>query len=846
MKLLRTRAALAAALSAAALFAACDNSGNPFTPGGPVPGGGSPTAADSTDPAVTIVRPDTGTDNLAVGDSLFVRARVTDNTGLASVKVEGYSIRGSAQLGTAVRVNRFDSKTVRLDSLGRVVQDTTVDRFLYATSDTVPETGVFVVVTARDTAGNESADTIRVNLGGPRVSLQLESSQEPRGGSQLSLRVSASEPRDLLTSVLVRGTGAATFERLLQFTPARGELDSLLVIPLPEAAVGALTVTATAVSASNQQGTAVPLSITVAPAAADVVLPRTTLLAPIPSRLEQSDSFTVQVSGADESGIDSVGVTVFAIRRSGGAPDTLRVYRGAGQTTGGATFRFAVGELGLDPLQGTDVDLEVTGWSRDARGNCGAATSTGTPQQLPCATGSGGARVATGPGRLVQVFVARGFSIRRPNEGDVIADLVADERRVYLSNLSRNRVEVFPIGATAYGTPVRVGSEPWGLALGRNRDTLFVANSGGTNISLIPLNTAGPLVEAEERRIFTPNEVLYRVVFNLALAPEEVTIYDYSDRPQFIAQTSLGQLVYSTKPTGVAPDGTVRIYDPRKRNVEIFTGYVRRGAIASEAIVVNARSAGMTIGNPKGLQVCVRRRAGDTTDPPCFTGRVDAVADSVDSMRALPPVNGVRYDTRVDVFSDIREVGLSDTTFVAVSGDRTTVAVGEGVRSRARVPVFGVQGDSLVLTGDIYDLINNADERVIGLGLNYDGSLGAARGNGVYFFTRDLRLQGRAASGSPAGGIALHPDNAAYPGAPGTRRAFVSGLDENGKPYIDIIDTFNFSGNPAHRIYLRDAVTGAMVVAPRAPSDPASVRLRLYAITTGGILSLMVTDADLQ
>ncbi|HEY0014779.1 MAG TPA: hypothetical protein VGC13_00615 [Longimicrobium sp.] len=845
MRLLRTRAALAAALSAAALFAACDNTGNPFQPGpGPGPGPGGPAAADSTRPTAVLVLPDTATDNLAVGDSLFVRARVTDNTALASVTVEGFSVRGSESLGTAVKVTRFDSKTVRLDSLGRAVRDTTVDRFLYATSDTVPETGVFVVVTARDTAGNAAADTFRVNLGGPRVSLQLASSGEPRGGSQITLRVSASEPRDLLTSVVVRGTGAATFERVLTFTPARAQLDSLLVISLPQAALGSLTVTATATSASNQQGASVPLVLSVAAAEADVTLPRTTFLAPIPSRLEQADSFEVQVSGADESGIDSVGVTVFAVRRGTSPADTLRVYRGAGATTGGAVFRFALAELGLDPLQGTNVDLEVTAWSRDLRGNCGAATTMATPQQLPCATGPGGARVTTGAGRLVQLFVARGLTMRRPNPGDVIADLVADSQRVYLSNLSRNRVEVFPIGATAYGTPVRVGSEPWGLALGRTGDTLFVANSGGTNISAIPL-TPGTLTEAEDARIFTPNEQLYRVVFDETLTPGRVEVYDYSDRPQFIAQTSLGQLVYSTKPTGAAPDGTVRIFDPRKNNVEIFTGYVRRGVIGTEAIVVNARSAALVIGNPKQLEVCVRRRAGDTVDPPCFRGNTEFVAAMVDSMRALPPVNGVRYDTRVDVFTNIQEVGLSDTTFVAVSGDRTTVAVGEGVRERARVPVFTVAGDSLALSGNIYDLINNADERVIGLGLNYDGSLGAARGTGVYFFTRDLRLQGRAPSGSPAGGIAMHPENRGYPGAPANRRAFVSGLDESGAPYIDIIDTFNFSGNPARRIYLRDPVIGAMAVAPRAPGDPASVRLRLYAITSGGILSVAITDADM-
>jgi hypothetical protein len=96
-------------------------------------------------------------------------------------------------------------------------------------------------------------------------------------------------------------------------------------------------------------------------------------------------------------------------------------------------------------------------------------------------------------------------------------------------------------------------------------------------------------------------------------------------------------------------------------------------------------------------------------------------------------------------------------------------------------------------------------------------------------------------SGSPTGGVAMHPENANYPtGA--LRLSFVSGI-QDGRPYVDVLNTFNFFR--VKRIYLRDAVVGALVVAPRAPGDPASVNLRLYALTTTGVLSLPVTNADL-
>src|SRR5215207_5948470 len=172
--------------------------------------------------------------------------------------------------------------------------------------------------------------------------------------------------------------------------------------------------------------------------------------------------------------------------------------------------------------------------------------------------------------------------------------------------------------------------------------------------------------EAEDKRIFTRNERLYSVAHSGGVVVS-VTLHDYSDRPQFIAQASNGLLVYSTKPTTAAADGTVRIYDPVKLRSEIFIGYVDRHT-STRAIVVNADSA---FEAEDGLMVCPRRRFGDTADPSCITGNVYTVADSLFKLRLLPAnAAGGKWDTRVDVGAAIEEVGFADTTFVAVSGDR--------------------------------------------------------------------------------------------------------------------------------------------------------------------------------
>jgi hypothetical protein len=843
MNLFRGRAAVMAALVAATLLAACDNSGNPFRvvpPGEDGGGGGGTPAADSTAPTVTILLPSAATPTIAVGDSLFVQARVQDASGVREVRMEGFSVRGDPNLGTAVRVDRWDAKTVDLSGLGRAVTDTTVNRFLYATEDSLPEERVFVVVTARDSAGNASADTFQVAVGGPRISvLQVPPGEEPRGGSQLTLRIEAADPRDLLNGVTVQGSGAFAFTRTFSFTPARAELDTTVVIPIPQTAVGTLQVTGTATSGSNQNGVAVPISINIRPADLDVTAPRVTFSTSIPQRVEQADSFSVTVSAADETRVDSVGVTVLAIRRTSTTADTLRVYIGRGAVTGG-TFRFGYEALGLSPVDTASVDIEVTAWARDPAGNCGAATTPNAPQQLPCTAGPQGSRLTAGPGRLVAVFVARGRTLARPNGTDVIADLVADDNFVYLSNFTRNRVELLPLGGTAYGTPVRVGSNPWGLALGRNRDSLYVANSGGTNISVVPLG-GSVLQEAENRRLFPRNERLYGVNFSPAGAVTSVTEHDYSDRPQFLGQTSNGLIVYSTRPTPSAEDGTVRIYDPKKLRSEIFIGYVNRHT-EGRAVVVNADSAFHLPGDL--IQVCPRRRFGDTVDPDCISGELLVVRDALVSLRMAPPnASGGRYDTRLDIGAFINEVGFADTTFVATSTDRRYVAVGEGVRENARIPMFEAVGDSLVLRGDVRDLISNAAERVIGLGINRDGTIGVARGGQAYFFNDTLRLQGTMESGAPTGGVAMHPQNFGYPLNPVNRLAFVSGTD-NDRPYIDVLDAFYFT--PIRRIYLRDPVVGALVVAPRAPGDPANVNLRLYALTSTGVLGVAITNEDLQ
>lgn len=543
---------------------------------------------------------------------------------------------------------------------------------------------------------------------------------------------------------------------------------------------------------------------TIAPSESRVVLPLPDAVVAI------GDPLQVRVAVADDVALDSV--SVVALGASAGAPTFDReVLRYAPSDT----IRSDTALLTLRPSNGQAT---------------GAVTLVSTAFDR-----AGNPRSDT---LRISLAAIRGEFVAIENSVDRLVDLVTDGERVFVSNFSRNRVEVLNVGTNARSS-FRVGSQPWGLALSPDRSTLYVANSGGTNISVVDLRVA--LQENEARRIQTPNVQLFEVPFSRdsiervingqktkisVQVPSGVTGYDYSDRPQFIAQTSSGDILYSTKPARAAADGTIR----RRRangSVELFLDYAAHDAPGT-LIVVNADSVALIEGDPNLL--FVRSKEGGR-----YTGVIDSVAVQLQRDGS---------ETYFDYFRNLKDVGLRDTTFVAVSGDHGTVAFGEGAADLGRVILFrpGTNGD-LLRSGNTRDLVNNAAERVIGLALNQDGTLGAARGAEAYFFTPDLRLQGVGVTGEPSGGLAFRPGHSSYPSTPSpSRLAFVSGRDENGSPYIDVLDTFSFFRRT--RIFVRRAVTGPLL-AVAAPSGSGAV-LHLYAIAGPGVLRIDVAPADLQ
>jgi uncharacterized protein (TIGR03437 family) len=78
-----------------------------------------------------------------------------------------------------------------------------------------------------------------------------------------------------------------------------------------------------------------------------------------------------------------------------------------------------------------------------------------------------------------------------PSAATPLTDLAYDQtrQRLYIANYGLNRVEVYDIQGRAFLTPIKVGQLPNSLALTPDGFTLYVANSGGENISIINPDT---------------------------------------------------------------------------------------------------------------------------------------------------------------------------------------------------------------------------------------------------------------------------------------------------------------------------------------------------------------------
>jgi len=596
-----------------------------------------------------------------------------------------------------------------------------------------------------------------------------------------------------------------------------------------------------------------------------------------PDRMELTDSMVVHVQSFDADvryGVTRVGYTMLIHDGGGGAP----LIRTQDVTAGGVRGDTISATFVLHPDWITPAaapaafKLELYGWSRTDDGRCRAAVPESPSGAFACETvGSGLSAVTLGAAKAegVQVLVVRGRTTAYPMSRVIVGDLQADTARgrVFLSNRLSNRLHVFRPATFEWQGDVLVGSEPWGMHLNANADTLIVANSGGTSVSRVVLG-ATP-VEAVGQRVHTRNTALFEIDLRpledsipdmpVQVDPDSIAavvrFLDFSDRPQYAVQDAMGRLLFSTRPTLAAPRGTVRIVTRQPGWEDHHTRILAR-------LPQDATSAKRTVAvlNADSIVPYWDGRIEVFDHRPGFPSQVirSGVQWPLDALRTMvaDPMSDVEFLQGARWQLDA--VSFADTTYVATSRDRNWVAFGDGGEPTVgRVVLWHAQVGEISSRLTVADLVNNASERVRSLELNSNGTLGAARGAfGTYFFSRDLRLRGNVPEYVPGGaGAALHPEHPTDPAVPPSgSTATTLAFTATGDRAIRILDTVHY--HERGRILVRDDIVGPLRVTHPFASDnggqgrscqgPNCVVLKVFAATaTGGILVVDVLASDI-
>jgi len=103
-----------------------------------------------------------------------------------------------------------------------------------------------------------------------------------------------------------------------------------------------------------------------------------------------------------------------------------------------------------------------------------------------------------------------------------LTELIFDDQcqHVYLTNATNNTVEVFSLQTGTLQAPIQVGSAPTGLDTSPDGRTLYVANSGANNISVVDLTTG-----VEKMKVPVPAGFSNDTPFSLAVAKNGLVLF---------------------------------------------------------------------------------------------------------------------------------------------------------------------------------------------------------------------------------------------------------------------------------------------------------------------------------
>lgn len=820
-----------------ALVASCDTrlSTTPTTVGSSTSSGSKSVKG----PTVTIDTPTTG--SLAnIGDSVLVVMHLHDDKALSSATITGLKLTGSADLGTLQRTIRFTPVQIPVGGKFRSgLRDTVIRRYLQpnAPIDTTLDS-LIVQAIVLDSANVADTATRRVDLvAGPRVAITSPvSGDSTPAGIGLSVIATADHP-DGVARVTLHFQGEPSwptkFDTSVTITvagaPRSVTVSAIGRVPIDAPVRGRITVTASAVSVTGRPGNSPSILVFVRNASSAQPL----VTQKIDPRLELSDSVSVSARG---DGIRAIG---YVARDSAGAVLVRDSVLLPTPFAGNATATVSLAKL---PITLRGRRIAVTGFAVDQSNRTGYAVVVGS---------------LTPNGNLVGAFAdstlivyGHTFPLPGARNAGLVGDLAWDAPRgnVILSNQIYNRLEVFHTSTSTFDpNGIAVGSFPWGLFVSKNPGVLWVANSGGTNLSQVDLTA---LKELDAQRVRTRLTPLYTLTEDVSNGTNGLSgvIHEalsdpvlYSDRPQYVGQLSNGTVYYSTRPTPDAPMGTLRYFDPTQAYPDAKPIIIFKKASASfkSHIIVNADSAFVVSGSPGSdfVIICDHNVGTNETGACAMTNK--GYAATIDTLRTLVPTTDVGIVDGVD----ITDSGLTDTTYVAVSGDRNWIAFGAGHTAGSGNIFMSSASGFFSPPMPQVDLTNNASEHINGLALDSTGLTVAAHGDQSFFASVDvpfhLRLQGKYQNAAPGAGIALHPQANGNSGDI-QRTAYVA----SGNSTIEIVDIFHYLNRGT--LPIKANLYGPLRATLPPPADAVNgVVLKLFGLSSKGLVVIDLRAGDI-
>ncbi|HTL38133.1 MAG TPA: beta-propeller fold lactonase family protein [Kofleriaceae bacterium] len=760
------------------------------------------------------------TDSVNVRSSLNVTVNANDNAAIQSVV-------------TSVVI---DGAVLRSDSVANAAGTTTVTRTSKLQLGGV-RSGQLVVVraTAYDGGGNKGSAEVTAVAYDPAIPrvLLLNPDIAVIGGGTYTFNVQGIDSLGI-TKIGYRSSGPSALTR---------SDSSLFAVPYPknDTVTFSFTVPATtgvgtqftvepfAENRDGLRGTGEKVTVTVVAPGVDTQTPL--VYQTVPPRLETGDS--LDIIARDPDGL--VKAIGYVVKDSSGfqlASVEVPISSPAQQIVRRLEWNVPV------TLRGRG--MFVIGYAVDQANHKGFSVANGT--NIPVSSDALAKRDPT--------VYAFGHTTALPS-GSLGADIAVDtvRNRVYVSNINKNQLEAFDYGATVSKlAAVSVGAQPWGMTIDNSGSFLLVANSGGTNISRVDLSS-----RIETSRIKTANAYLYDVGWSKdqTSGGYKYTVsapIDYSDRPQYVAQSASGALYYSTRPTAEATPGTLRriddFLDPRAEPRQIWQyGAVARG----HWVILNADAVDVLEGQngvPDSIIVCDHPVGSTPAAAQCIQDAT--IPGAVTALRAT----GANVAEVKDL--SVASLALPDTNFVAVGGDRRRVAFGEansgGAAGRvvlvfdpSGTPAYGEQYSAPI---EVKDLTNNASDHVFGVAINNNSTNIAVHGVETFFSDSSLRLQGKFATFNSGAGVAFHPRNVDEQTADlSARVAFVASGDFS----VQIVDSYSY--RLRGRIPIRSNLYGplrAVMPTPAERSADPSLVVKLFGLTPEGLVMIDVHASDIQ